>query len=256
MASALIIGLVLTGCSSGISTGGYNPTTVPADFNAELTAASEINTVVVASVNLGPPSRSYLDKQAPRIDRQVTEYLKDNGYQVLPQREFSQRWNNLILVYGDPVDPTTGRVNMKTFIQIMQGVRDQMKEQTSVDAFVFTDIIEREVIFDQGINRVARWDGVSRKPALRGAGTGVSTAFNWAEPVSAASIQISIYNMDLQKLFAGVGGMELNDAVDTRSGNGFIRRREILDNDNFIQEGIALALHPLIVMDDWPGEAD
>lgn len=241
------------GCASA-SGPTFNVTTVLSDYNEALFAESNVETIVIASVNLGPPSRNYLDREAPRVDAMVADYLRDNGYKVLPQREFSQRWNNAVLVYGDPVDPTTGRSNMKTFIQIMQTVRDQMREQTDVDAFVFTDLIERDVVFDTGINRVARFDGVTRKPQLQGAGNGVSTDFNWAEPVAAASIQITFYNMDLDKLYAGRGGIDLTQAIDTRTGSGWIRRREILGNENFIEEGIELALHPLIIMEDWPGE--
>ena len=50
--------------------------------------------------------------------------------------------------------------------------------------------------------------------------------------------------------------MALNEAVDVRSGTGFVRRREILGNDNHIKEGIALALHPLVPMSNWPGNPD
>ena len=76
------------------------------------------------------------------VDGRIAAYLRANGYTILPQREFSQRWNNATLIYGDPVDPTTGRINTKTFIQIVQAVRDDMREKTDVEGFVFTDLIE------------------------------------------------------------------------------------------------------------------
>jgi hypothetical protein len=41
-----------------------------------------------------------------------------------------------------------------------------------------------------------------------------------------------------------------------RSGTDFVRRREILGNDNHIREGLALAMHPLIEMNNWPGNPD
>jgi hypothetical protein len=243
--------LALTACGPTIQT--FNATTVLSEYDPATFDSQGIKNVVITHINLGPPSRRYLDKESERIDTKLTAYLRDNGFTVLPSREFSQRWDNAKAEYGDPVDPTTGRVNMKSFSIIMQQVRDQMREQTNVDAFIFTDIIERDVVFDQGINRIARWDGVTRKPVLHGGGNGVSQDFNWATPVAAASLQITWYNIELEKIFAGRGGLELTDAVDTRSGNGFIRRREILNNDSFIEEGISLALHPLIVMDNWPG---
>jgi hypothetical protein len=57
-------------------------------------------------------------------------------------------------------------------------------------------------------------------------------------------------------MFVGEGGIALNEAVDTRSGTGFVRRREILGNETHIREGVALALHPLMPMKNWPGDPD
>jgi hypothetical protein len=47
--------------------------------------------------------------------------------------------------------------------------------------------------------------------------------------------------------------MEVTDAVDTRSGTAFVRRRDVLENENHIDEGLAIALHPAIPMKNWPG---
>jgi hypothetical protein len=121
---------------------------------------------------------------------------------------------------------------------------------------IFTDLLEKDVYFAQGVNRVARWDGVSRKPPTQGAGDGVSVNFNWGAPVAATTLRISIFDADLKLIFNGEGGVALNEAVDVRSGTGFVRRREILGNDNHIKEGIALALHPLVPMSNWPGNPD
>ena len=54
--------------------------------------------------------------------------------------------------------------------------------------------------------------------------------------------------MNLERLFSGEGGMDVTDAVDTRSGTAFVRRRDVLENENHIDEGIAIALHPVIPM--------
>lgn len=250
--SLVVLGttLLLAAC---VTTTTFNSTTILSEYNKEAFAQNKIKNVVVTNINIGPPSRNYLEKEAAMVDGRVSAYLKAGGFNVVSPREFAQRYSNAVLEYGDPVDPTTGKVNMKTFSIVMQKVRDQMREQTNIDAFVFTDLVEVDVIFDQGINRVARWDGVTRKPALQGAGQGVSADFNWAAAVAAASIQITMYDMNLEKVFMGRGGIELTDAVDTRSGTGFVRRRDILGNEDFIDEGIALALHPLIKMEGWPG---
>ena len=75
-------------------------------------------------MNRSGVTRNYLEKEAPRIDARVASYLKENGFRVLPQREFEQHWNTAMRAFGNPVDPTSGKVNNKTFAQIMHSVRD------------------------------------------------------------------------------------------------------------------------------------
>ena len=243
----------LSACGSATVGGGYNATTPTNVFEPALFAQLDNKKVVIASVNLGGPSRNYLTKREAFVDARVQEYLEDAGYEVRPQREFAQRWNNAILIYGDPIDPTTGRVNQKSFIQIVQAVRDQLREQTDIGSIVFTDIIEKDVYYEQGLNRVTRFDGVTRKPAVQGAGSGVTAEFDWSRPVAAATLRVAWFNMNLERLFSGEGGMDVTDAVDTRSGTAFVRRRDVLENENHIDEGIAIALHPVIPMRNWPG---
>jgi hypothetical protein len=247
----LSVALVLVACAG---TATYNPTTFPYEIDQEKLAANEIKTVVIPHVNLGTPSRKYLEAEAPRIDGMVSTYLKDNGYKVIDQREFKQLWNTAERAFGNPVDPTTGKVNMKTFAQIMTSVRDEMIKEFKLDAFVFTDLVELEVPFSGGLKHLARWDGVSRKPPLQGPGSGVSTDFDWNTPAAVASMQISIFDMNLQRVFFSRGGMDATEAIDTRSSSGrFTRRRNMLENENFVMEGIQLAFHPLIEMKEWPG---
>lgn len=247
----LVTALVLVSCAS---TGSYNPTTFPFEINEEKLTANEIKTVVIPHVNLGALSRKYLEEEAPRIDGFVSSYLKDNGYKVIDQREFKRHWNTAERAFGNPVDPTTGRVNMKTFAQIMTSVRDEMVKEHKLDAFVFTDLIELEVAFSGGLKHLARWDGVSRKPPLQGPGSGVSADFDWNTTAAVASLQVSIFDVNLQRVFFSRGGMDATEAIDTRSSSGrFTRRRNLLENEDFIMEGVQLAFHPLIEMQKWPG---
>ena len=250
---AVLLLTTLTACGSATVGGGYNATTPTNVFESAVFEQLESRVVVIASVNLGVPSRNYLAKRENFVDARVTEYLESAGFDVRPQREFSQRWNNAVLIYGDPIDPTTGRVNQKSFIQIVQAVRDQLRQQTDIGSIVFTDIIEKDVYFEQGLNRVTRFDGVTRKPAIQGAGSGVTADFDWSRAVSAATLRVAWFNMDLERMFSGEGGMEVTDAVDTRSGTAFVRRRDVLENENQIDEGIAIAFHPVIPMKNWPG---
>jgi len=246
-----VLTALLVACSS---TPTYNPTTYPYEIDQARLDAHPVKTVVIAHVNLGTPSRNYLEKEAPRIDARVAAYLKENGFTVLPQRQFEQHWNTAVRAFGDPVDPTSGKVNSKTFSQIMHQVRDELAQSTDLDAFIFTNLLEFEVSFSGGLKHLARWDGVTRTPSLQGPGSGVSTEFDWNMLAAVASLQVTIYDMELQPLFVGRGGLEATDAIDSRSSKGrYIRRRSILENDTHVQEGIQLALHPFIEFEDWPG---
>ncbi|RLQ21538.1 hypothetical protein DWB85_12330 [Seongchinamella sediminis] len=248
----LLLGSLLLVACAGTPT--YNPTTFPFEFNQEKFAAADIKTVVIPHVNLGTPSRNYLESEAPRIDGFVSTYLKENGYRVIKQREFKQLWSAGVRAYGDPVDPTTGKVNMKSFAQIMTSIRDEMVEKHDLDAFVFTDLVELETSFSGGLKHLARWDGVTRKPSLQGPGSGVSVDFDWNAPAAVASLQVSVFNADLERVFFSRGGIDATEAIDTRSASGrFTRRRTMLENEDYIMEGVQLAFHPMITMEAWPG---
>jgi len=252
LAALLALCMLLVACSS---TPTYNPTTFPFQLDQARLDAHPIKTVVIAHVNLGVQSRNYLDKEAPRIDAQVASYLKENGFKVLPQRDFEQHWNAAVRAFGNPVDPTSGKLNRKTFAQIMTRVRDEMAKSTKLDAFIFTDLVELEASFSEGLKHVARWDGVTRTPSLQGPGDGVSTEFDWNTLAAVVSLQVSIYDMDLEPVFSSRGGIEATDAIDSRSSTGrYVRRRNILENETYITEGIRLAFHPFIAIEDWPGK--
>jgi hypothetical protein len=252
LAALLALCMLLVDCSN---TPTYNPTTFPFQLDQARLDAHPIKTVVIAHVNLGVQSRNYLDKEAPRIDAQVASYLKENGFKVLPQRDFEQHWNTAVRAFGNPVDPTSGKLNRKTFALIMTRVRDEMAKSTKLDAFIFTDLVELEVSFSEGLKHVARWDGVTRTPSLQGPGDGVSTEFDWNILAAVVSLQVSIYDMDLEPVFSSRGGIEATDAIDSRSSTGrYVRRRSILENETNVLEGIRLAFHPFIAMEDWPGK--
>ena len=251
---SLILIIGLSACSSSPT---YNASVFPYEINQEELAKADIKNVIIAHVNLGGPSRRYLRESEPTVDKAVAEYLKENGYKVLPQRRFEQQWRTAVRVYGDPVDPTTGKVNQKTFTLALISVRDALLKDGDIDAFIFTDIIERDIAFSGGLKHLARWDGISRKPSLQGPGDGVAAGFDWNKPAKGASLWVSIYTMELQRVFTSIGGMDSTMAIDTRSSSGrYVRRRSILESKTHIREGVELAFHPFIVMPDYPGKTE
>ena len=62
--SRIMIPLLISACAT---TAQYNPTTFKYELNDELLEQANIKTVIIPHVNLGPPSRKYLENVSPRI---------------------------------------------------------------------------------------------------------------------------------------------------------------------------------------------
>ena len=230
-----------------------NDTLYPFSLNDEKIASSPIKKITVAHVNFGAPSKKYLHEEQGKIDNYVKKQLKDSGYIIASNAIFKQAWRKAIRQYGQPYDRYTSQINQRAFIRVMYNVLHEIKKNSDIDAVVFTDLIERQVSFGNGSSRTARWDGVSRKAKIKGAGTGVSQGFDWMQTLPAVSILVTIYHVDGQRIFQSAGGIEITRMIDPHRGNGrFVRRENIFSSPNHIRKGVALALHPFAVMDDYP----
>jgi hypothetical protein len=246
----ILLTLVITGCSVT----SYNPTTYPyaVDKNG---AEREINRIVIASHNLGKPSRSYLEKQEEKIDDYVVDYLESNGYTMVNSKLYEDAYQKNVRALGNPYDYSTGRIDQQLQMQVIGTTIAALKETGKIDGILYTDLIERHVTFTVGQKRVARWDGVSRGPKVQGASNSISGDFNWSKLVDAASLGTYLYSLDGQLVFHSIGGLSLTEAVDTKGTASFKRARNMFNSQSQIEEGVQLAFHPLIVMKNWPGDA-
>lgn len=244
--------LLIAACS----TVSYNPTVYDYHFDRGALAANPIKKVLIASVNVsGRPTLTIVRDNTAKIDAMIEDYLKDNGYQIAPSYLFDNAWKQALYTYGDFYDPTTGKVDQRSWMAVMSTTLNLLKQDTDVDAVLFTDVIVHDVQHSAGLNHYARWYGVTRKPATQGAGSGVPTSFNWTQPIKAASLAVTIYDMDGDPLFSSRGGLDTLYAVNMRNpDSGFTRRKNLLDNNSNLKEGIQLALHPFIPMKRYPGK--
>lgn len=246
--------ILLTGCGST----GYSPTAYPFQIQTEVLQEKPLKKLVLATVNFsGEPTRGYLEKSAYRIDTLVEDYLKTNGYALAPSYVFENAWKQALRTYGEIYDPTTGRVDQRTWQLVMLATADALKEaDPGIDAIVFTDLIEHDVQHSGGMKHYARWNGVTRKPDTQGPGTGVPVGFDWTQNIKGASLAVNIYNVDMQGLFRSYGGLDTLQAIDLKmSDPAFVRKKKILDKESHLMEGIRLAFHPFIPMKDYPGQA-
>lgn len=233
----------------------YNDTVFPFEFNEALVSEKPIRKVIVAPVSLGVPAPGYLTFKERKIREMVAEYLSDHGYTVLPAYEFENAWLQASRTYGNIYDPSTGRIDANAWRAAMAIVGKRLREQTDADAVVFADLFTHDVQHTGGFSHYARFFGVARKPAIKGGATGVPADFNWAEAVKAVSLMVTIYTVDLERVFTSRGGIDTLDEIDTkRSTPTFVRRKKYLTSESFVEEGIELAFHPFIEMKSYPGE--
>jgi len=251
-----IILLAVTALIAACSSNTYNPTVFPYQINNDLIQKKPPKKLVIATANVsGEPTRYHLQKAAVHIDEKVKDYLQSHGYQVAPSYLFENAWNQAVHTYGDLYDPTTGRVDPNTWRAVMVTTAKTLHDTTDIDAIVFTDVIERDAAHDVGMDHLAQWDGVSRKPSTASAGSeGVSTDFNWSQQVKVATLVVTIYSTSLDGLFSSRGGLDTLQVIDTKNTPMYVRRKKILDNDSNIEQGIRLAFHPFIKIDDYPAK--
>jgi hypothetical protein len=249
----MLLRMLLIFCISQWSLADTAATVYPYQFDESSLAGKDFDTLILASQNFGKPSRQYLAPHEEKIDRYVTEYLKSSGYKVLNSRIYAQALSAAEARIGDPFDPTSGKLNQQRKQQVVADVLGQLQaSQPTLDGVVFTELLDRQVYFSQGIKRSARWDGVSRPPQLLGADKGAALNFNWAQSVDAVSIAIYIFTIEGQRVLVGVGGMSLTEDIDTRGDGKLKRSRNVLSNEAQVMEGIGLALHPFIPMQGYP----
>lgn len=247
------IGL-LTACSSS---GGFSNTAFNYHFDEAAVAQRPIKKVAFAPVNLGKPVRSILRKGELRTKAMVKQYLQANGFELIPNHHFENAWKQAIRSYGEVYDPTTGQLDVDAWRAAMANTGAYLREHTDADAIIFADLFEHEVQHSNSMKHLARWYGVSRKPSLQGAGGGVPGGFDWSQPVKAASLMVTVFDVKtMQRIFTSRGGIDTLYGIDTKRANPtYVRRKKLLKNEDFIREGIQLAFHPLIPMEDYPGQA-
>ena len=243
---------LLAACSAG----SFNDTAYPYSLNEEKLAEVNLDRVMLASVNFGPPSKTYLREYEAKVDGSVKSALEKQGYTVVNNEPFKKHWRDAVRKFGEPYSTVTSQINARAFQRVMYTVINNLKENDEADAVIFTDLIERQVAFGNHLNRAAKWDGVTRKPKIKGGATGISAGFDWSQTIPAVSLSVTIYDVGGTRLFQSIGGLEITRQLDPNKGsNGrFVRRDKILASQGNIREGVALALHPIVPMKNYPAK--
>ena len=251
---SIVLCLLTVSCAT--APGGSNPTSYDYYIDEAVISEKPIKKVILAPQQLGAPVLSHLRAGEKRVKAEVARYLKSNGYTLMPDYHFKNAWNQATRTYGDPYDPTTGRIDQETWRRVMITTGQTLRDQTDADAIIFADVIEHPAQHSHSNKHYARWLGVTRKPNLVGTGNSISSDFDWSQEVKVASLKVTIYNSDMVNIFSSFGGLDVTQGIDMRSSTpSYIRRKKILKSDGFIEEGVEIGFHPFIVMDDYPGKS-
>lgn len=241
----ILTALCLAACAGtpgGDAAGGG--TAYQATYDARLADKTQFGRLVIAPVNFGKPSRNYLAEHEARIDRMVAKRLEAAGYEVLPSQLFETAWKDGVRKWGEPYNPGTGRLNETVFQYVLSETVNALAAEGRVQAIVFTNLEEMQVYFSPSGNHQAHFLGVSRRPSSRG-GEGVPADFDWVQGVDAVGLYVNVFDLKLQRLFNGAGGIEVTEYLNLKpSTPRWTREKNVLDNQSFLEEGLDLALKP------------
>lgn len=238
---------LLVGCQSFSN----NPTTYPYTYKENIINAQPTQRIIIAHTNLGSPSRKYLEPYTAKIDKVVKAKLESAGFEVIDNREFQAEWRGATRRHGAPFNEQTGHINKRALEATLADSMLAVKKKNLADAVLFTDLIERDVVF-AGRKRAASWDGVSRPVKMRGGGGQLGEDFDWSQKTKAVSILVIAYSASGEHFFKGAGGLDVTREIDPRAGTGrFVRKRTQFSSGHFIEEGVSIALHPLAPMEGY-----
>lgn len=255
--SLLALALIALGGCNSVG-GGHNPTTYQPTYNSDVAKTLTNKKVVLATANFQKPSRSVLTDYEIMIDRHVTDYLESHGYEVLPRYIYENAWATALRKTGKTFDPTTGALDQDAQNLALSYAIQQVAEESDASLIVYTDLLLRKTSFNVGMSHNAQWDGVTRRLPKQGTGDGIPVDFDWNDQVDVASLWVNVFSTkDLKLVFSGLGGIDSLEAINMKASEPrFSRKRSLFTNEEFIEEGIQLAFHPLIKMSGWPGKAN
>ncbi len=249
----LILSLVLiASCASTTNTD--NPTVYPYEHNAQLQATLSNKKVIFAPVSLGIPAPSWLATQERKTRAMARNYIENQGYEILPNYHFDNAWKQANRTYGNVYNPSTGRIDAQAWQAAMVTTGQKIQENTDAQLIIFADLLVHDVQHSASMKHYARWYGVTRSPELRGSADEIPSSFDWSKPLKAASLMVTIYDVNLNRVFTSRGGIDTLEFINTRKANPvYARSKRLLKNDGNIEEGIELAFHPFIKMRNYPG---
>ncbi|MBT8138961.1 MAG: hypothetical protein KJP25_04275 [Gammaproteobacteria bacterium] len=230
----------------------FNDSVYPYVYRSELISTNTPQKLVIAHVNFGVPSKSYLQGYSLKLDQKVQSVLEQGGFEIADNGNFRSFWRAAVRKHGDVYNESMAQLNTEAFKKVVGQTLAQLAQSGEADAVVFTDLLENPVVFQGANNRLAKWHGVSRKPRIKGRAS-LPAEFDWSQTAPAVSLRVIVYSVKGELLFKSLGGLEVTRHVDTSKNNGrFVRRDKLFSSAGNVDEGVRLALHPLVPVRGYP----
>lgn len=192
--------------------------------------------ILLAPINALSPIPAELGPGAERVFAELRSQLasRRNSVQLLE----GQRLQRAALATrgGESADA----LSVESAALLPSAVRDLLQpagDRMPAELLLIPDVLIRSAALS---GRMARWDGVRRLMPSPGTWTG-----NW----TAASLRIRIFAPDGERVFEGLGGLELLFRANLSAARAE-PLPELLANPRQLREGVAVALHPYFASEE------
>lgn len=200
--------------------------------------------IAIAPMNLAVSLAPELEDSVSSVETALIEYLQGREARVaiVHRADAWELWRNVIATIRQSEGVT---LDFDTAARLFVNA---VSEHGEFDLFLMPALVFREA---RASGRYARWDGVRRRirfydrSASRGAELDDS---EWRSRLAALSLHVVLFTPDGEQTFQGWGGLDV--VHDPVVGRGQVAdrptlrlRRDLLENPEFVREGVALALH-------------
>ena len=232
--------LTLFGCSP------TNETLYHYKFIPALKDQSPAPAIYIAPFNILLNNPLPLDATAP-VYSNLADYLKQNGYTVLPEKQITDIWDKNSTAIGGLFDPKTGRFSNDRFNKCLKLTLADLNKTDRYSYVLFPGLVIKQVELKRRTD-IGEWDGVRRELPRE------NVFSNGWRKALVASLLVSVVTPEDKLLFQSLGGLDFVQ-VSAKNGRDYVLkdRENPFVNQEFVSEGVGIALHPFIKFAGYPG---
>ncbi len=202
---------------------------------------SEAERTLVLPLNLVAAMPEELTGRARHVDRILLDYLAERGKAVrtIGFQDASAAWQA-----GEEDCRVAAAKGCDRFTRVAAYAAQRLREDHDYDVLIVPYLLLRRARTN---GEVASFDGVERPVQVPGYAS--HGPYRFRGRIRAASLKVFGFSPDGQKLFDGIGGLDVVDRVEASDEPGLytiaVRENALRDSDA-IREGVARALSPFV----------